>query len=51
MSRFANTFVLTLAFAAFNRMMPNVRVRWSSAFVGGLAIALLIAINHRIAAL
>jgi membrane protein len=33
--------LLTLAFAAFNRMMPNVRVRWSSAFVGGLAIALL----------
>jgi membrane protein len=32
-------------------MMPNVRVRWSSAFVGGLAIALLIAINHRIASL
>lgn len=43
--------LLTLAFAAFNRMMPNVRVRWSAAFVGGLAIALLIAINHHVAAL
>ena len=43
--------LLTLAFAAFNRMMPNVRVRWSAAFVGGLAIALLVALNHRLAAL
>lgn len=43
--------LLTLAFAAFNRMMPNVRVRWSAAFVGGLAIALLVTLNHRIAAL
>jgi membrane protein len=43
--------LLTLVFAAFNRMMPNVRVRWSAAFVGGLAIALLVAINHHLAAL
>lgn len=43
--------LLTLAFAAFNRMMPNVRVRWSAAFVGGLSIALLVALNHNLAAL
>ena len=43
--------LLTLAFAAFNRMMPNVRVRWSAAFIGGLTIALLVAANHRLAAL
>lgn len=43
--------LLTLAFAAFNRMMPNVRVRWSAAFVGGLSIALLVALNHHLAAL
>ncbi len=42
--------LLTLAFAAFNRMMPNVRVRWSAAFVGGLTIALLVVANHRLAA-
>ena len=43
--------LLTLAFAAFNRMMPNVRVRGSAAFVGGLSIALLVALNHHLAAL
>jgi membrane protein len=43
--------LLTLAFAAFNRMMPNVRVRWSAALIGGLTIAVLVAINHRLAAL
>jgi membrane protein len=43
--------LLTLAFAAFNRMMPNVRVRWSAAFIGGLTIALLVTLNHRVAAL
>ena len=43
--------LLTLAFAAFNRMMPNVRVRWSAAFIGGLTIAVLVAANHRLAAL
>jgi membrane protein len=43
--------LLTLAFAAFNRMMPNVRVRWSAAFVGGVSIALLVALNHHLAAL
>lgn len=48
---FVSVAMLTLAFAAFNRMMPNVRVRWSAAFVGGFAIALLIAANHRLAAL
>jgi membrane protein len=48
---FVSVALLTLAFAAFNRMMPNVRVRWSAAFVGGLTIALLVAANHRLAAL
>ena len=43
--------LLTIAFAAFNRMMPNVRVRWSAALIGGLTIALLVAGNHRLAAL
>lgn len=43
--------MLTLAFAAFNRMMPNVRVRWSAALVGGLAIAVFVVFNHRLAAL
>ena len=43
--------LLTLAFAAFNRMMPNVGVRWSAAFVGGLTVALLVTLNHRVAAL
>lgn len=43
--------LLTLAFATFNRLMPNVRVRWSAALVGGLTIALLMAANHRLAAL
>jgi membrane protein len=43
--------LLTVAFGAFNRMMPNVRVRWSAAFIGGFTIALLVAANHRLAAL
>lgn len=46
-----STALLALAFGAFNRMMPNVRVRWSAALVGGLAVALLIVVNHRLAAL
>lgn len=43
--------LLTLAFGAFNRMMPNVRVNWSAALFGGFAIALLVALNHHLAAL
>jgi len=43
--------LMAVAFAAFNRMMPNVRVRWSAAFVGGVAVALLIVLNHALAAL
>lgn len=43
--------LMTAAFAAFNRMMPNVRVRWSAALLGGLAVALLIVLNHALAAL
>ena len=31
--------------------MPNARVRWSAALVGGLAIAVLVVGNHRLAAL
>ena len=48
---FVSLALLTLAFAAFNRMMPNARVRWSAALVGGLAIAVLVVFNHRLAAL
>jgi membrane protein len=48
---FISLTLLTLAFAAFNRMMPNARVRWSAALVGGLAIAVLVVGNHRLAAL
>jgi membrane protein len=48
---FVSLALLTLAFAAFNRMMPNARVRWSAALVGGLAIAVLVVCNHRLAAL
>ena len=47
---FCSVALLTLAFAAFNRMMPNVRVRWSAALTGGLAIAVLVVCNHRLAA-
>jgi membrane protein len=43
--------LLTAAFAAFNRMMPNVRVRWSAALLGGLTISLLVTMNHQLAAL
>jgi membrane protein len=48
---FVSLALLTLAFAAFNRMMPNARVRWSAALVGGFAIAVLVVCNHRLAAL
>jgi membrane protein len=48
---FLSLTLLTFAFAAFNRMMPNARVRWSAALVGGLAIAVLVVGNHRLAAL
>ncbi len=48
---FLSLTMLTLAFTAFNRMMPNARVRWGAAFVGGLAVAVLVIGNHRLAAL
>ncbi len=48
---FVSLTLLTLAFTAFNRMMPNARVRWGAAAVGGLAIAMLIVLNHRLATL
>ncbi len=48
---FVSLALLTLAFTAFNRMMPNARVRWSAALVGGLAVAVLVVCNHRLAAL
>ena len=48
---FVSLGLLALAFAIFNRMMPNVRVRWSAAFIGGTTIALLITANHHLAAL
>lgn len=45
-----STLLLALAFTAFNRMMPNAAVRWSSAAVGGVAVALLAVANQRAAA-
>jgi len=48
---FVSLALLTLAFAAFNRMMPNARVRWTAALIGGLAVAVLVVANHRLAAL
>jgi membrane protein len=42
--------LLTLAFTAFNRMMPNAEVRWSAATTGGLVVALLCVANQRAAA-
>jgi len=48
---FVSLALLTLAFAAFNRMMPNARVRWTAALIGGLAVAVLVVGNHRLAAL
>lgn len=48
---FVSLGLLALAFAVFNRMMPNVRVRWSAALIGGTTIALLITANHHLAAL
>lgn len=43
--------LLALAFAVVNRMMPNVRVRWSAALLGGATVAVLITTNHHLAAL
>lgn len=48
---FVSVGLLALAFATFNRMMPNVRVRWSAALIGGATIALLVTANHHLAAL
>lgn len=48
---FVSLLLLTLAFAAFNRMMPNARVRWGAALAGGLTVAVLVVGNHRLAAL
>jgi membrane protein len=43
--------LLGLAFTVFNRLMPNARVRWSAAFVGGLMVGSLILLNHHLASL
>lgn len=48
---FVSLALLTFAFAAFNRMMPNARVSWAAALIGGLAVAGLVVGNHRLAAL
>ncbi len=47
---FVSLGLLALAFAIFNRMMPNVRVRWSAALLGGATVAILITTNHHLAA-
>lgn len=47
---FVSLGLLALAFAIFNRMMPNVRVRWSAALLGGATVAFLITANHHLAA-
>ena len=43
--------LLTLVFTLFHRMMPNVRIRWSAALVGGFCVALFIVLNHLLSAL
>jgi membrane protein len=48
---FVSVGLLALAFAIFNRMMPNVHVRWTAALIGGATIALLVTANHQLAAL
>lgn len=47
---FVSIALLALAFAIFNRMMPNVRVRWSAALLGGATVAILVTANHQLAA-
>lgn len=42
--------LLAGAFAALYRLLPNARVRWSAALVGGSVTALLIIGNHELAA-
>ena len=43
--------LFTLSFAVFNRLMPNIRIRWSAAFIGGFATALLIYLNNHLASI
>ena len=43
--------LLTLVFTLFNRMMPNVRIQWSAALVGGFCVAVFIVLNHLLSAL
>lgn len=43
--------LLTLVFTLFNRMMPNVRIQWSAALVGGFCVAGFIVLNHLLSAL
>lgn len=47
---FVSIGLLALAFAVFNRMMPNVRVHWSAACLGGATVACLVTGNHQLAA-
>jgi membrane protein len=42
--------LLAAAFACLYRLLPNARVRWSSALVGGITTSLLIIFNHELAA-
>ena len=44
-------FVLCLAFSIFYMLMPNTRVRWQAALVGGLVAALLWHLNNSLSAL
>lgn len=44
-------FLLWGAFTLFNRMMPNGRIEWSAATVGGLSVTVLIILNHQLSAL
>jgi membrane protein len=39
------------AFILFNHIMPNGRVYWSAAAIGGLAVTVLIILNHQLSAL
>ncbi len=48
---FVSIALLAMAFAVFNRMMPNVRVRWSAALLGGATVAILVTTNHQLAAI
>jgi len=43
--------ILCLAFAVFNMLMPNTKVRWNPALIGGVVAALLWQINSGLSAL